>query len=81
MSTVMTELFIKGNSWFAAEILHCWRQYALSMSACQGSGAPQHPLQLLLLKLLRSRLFYGLLRLGLPSSHSHSCSPICVLSP
>lgn len=36
MLTVMTELFIKGSSWFAAEILHCWRQYALGMSACQG---------------------------------------------
>lgn len=33
MLTVMTELFIKGKSWFAAEILHCWRQYASSSAA------------------------------------------------
>lgn len=30
--TVMTELFIKGNSRFAAAVLHCWRQYVLGTS-------------------------------------------------
>lgn len=51
---MVTELCMKGNSWFAAEILHCWGLCGLSRSV-RGSDAPEHCLQLLLLQLLRSR--------------------------